>query len=157
MASFAEIDESALVTAAAEVEASVKPTISSCKCTSRWIDEACIWRAINDWTPGNHLICWGCFKGKGSQRDHACMGMDGFSFIPIPWEETQSSLNNKAADILKNPETQQKLFAVYLESHPDGVNLAKNLDWALQHLMKTCVWKLKEALLEKDCHSSPYC
>lgn len=64
MASFAEIDESALVTAAAEVEASVKPTISSCKCTSRWIDEACIWRAINDWTPGNHLICWDVLREK---------------------------------------------------------------------------------------------
>ena len=160
MASFAIIDERELVAVAEKAEAEAAAAVlatgegdtvavndsgkPACKCTQRWIDEACIWRTLEDWTPEEDLLCWGCFNRKGGQRDHACLGLGGFSFIPDPCEDTDVSLKARTANILRNSNTQKELFAVYVQSHPQGVNLQRNLDWALQHLVKTRVEDLKE-------------
>ena len=93
---------------------------------------------------------------KGGQRDHACLGLGGFSFLPDPWEDVEESLKVHTADILKNPDTQKELFSVYFRNHPEGENLGKNLDLALQHLIKTRLTELKDLLLNKDRYGRDY-
>ena len=149
MEQFEAVNESLLVEAADKVEEAAL-AVKTCKCSLRWIDEACIWRSIEHWKPDRFIVCSGCFYLRPSQRDHECLGFIWDRCFPEPPEVAENILLKRTGEELREPDTVKALFAIYLESHTDAKDLERNFDLGIQHLLKTKTFPLKQLFLEKD-------
>ena len=152
MSQFEQINETELATAVEKAEALAEALVEpSCKCTSRWIDEACIWSVIEHWNPEFSVLCYGCYWNRPSQREHACLGhTGGYLFPDASPEDVHKMFAETTRFVLRQPETVEALFKIYLETHPEGTELQRNLDWGIQRLMKTRLDDLQAMFNKRD-------
>ena len=149
MAEFEQADEAALAFAAAKVEAAVA-AVKSCKCSTRWVDEACILRAISLWIPSYWILCSGCFFLRDSQRDHQCFGFLSDRLMPDHPNVVKEKLCDRTAETLGDPKIKEALFKIHLQCHYDATQLQQQFAKGLQHLIYTQLENLKTQMLEKD-------
>lgn len=65
-------------------------------------------------------------------------------------QEVQATFLKQNMNIMKDSQTLEKLFALYLASHYDGVMLKGNFELGLRRLANSELARLKDVLLEKD-------
>jgi len=125
---------------------------TACRCTARWVDDGCIWSTIEAWKPIGNILCKGCFENAPKCEDHECHGhLTRFIFPELFPEEVYPKLEARTSNTLRQPETIDALFKIYMKTYPDAsADLKERMDWGIQRLMKTMLWKLLDIFAEKD-------
>ena len=77
-----ELPETVNLCCSAEMFSPVKPSVEiiidenagPCECGKNFIEEICIWEAINNWEPSDFpLLCAGCYYDDSNPTTHACL------------------------------------------------------------------------------------
>lgn len=127
------------------------PVAPLCKCTPRWVDEACIWSAIDAWKPSESLLCLGCWKNSPHRQEHECHGhLTGYMLPDVFPEAVYPEFEARTRYTLRDPKTVEALFKIYLDKHPNASELKEKMDWGIQRLMKTELWKVQDMFADKD-------
>lgn len=128
----------------------------SCKCSTRRVDELCIVAYIENWEAGERCsLCKGCYTNQPSKRDHLCIGFCGsFLFQNTSPEEICILFGTRTKAILRDAETVNTLYSLYVEVHSDGTELKDKFYWGLQRLLETRLDVLVNILLAKDMNAS---
>ena len=76
--------------------------------------------------------------------------MSGYLFPDASPEDVHKMFAETTRFELRQPETVEAIFKIYLETHPEGTELQRNLDWRIQRLMKTRLGVLQAMFNKKD-------
>ena len=102
-----ELPETVNLCCSAEMFSPVKPSVEiiidenagPCECGKNFIEEICIWEAINNWEPSDFpLLCAGCYYDDSNPITHACL-----TYVGTYSSDREEILNYHTWNIMLNP------------------------------------------------------
>jgi hypothetical protein len=123
-----------------------------CKCSDKWVDEACVRLAISCWYPEFPLICSGCFWDQLNQLAHECVAnyieeKDLDKFLKQRARTNLISYSGWLFNIYSRIESEKR------NKKPSG-ELSTKFDYCLRAVIKHKIDELVKELKEKDWQGS---